>query len=197
MNIEESGISEDDTLVCELIFNLHDGKKNLQKIFISDKSNYNRSGVCENNKSCRTKTRILTYACICKKVWYCSEKCAMEYEKVHKVICEKVKFDAVEEFEVEENNFSLKSNVGIRNLGNTCYINTALQCLSNTQILANYFLKNVFKVAINKENTLGSKGVIAYQIAKIIKQIHYGQEKIISIFQFKKVVSKLQPIVIS
>ena len=33
-----------------------------------------------------------------------------------------------------------KSLKGIRNIGNTCYMNTALQCMSNCVELRNYFL---------------------------------------------------------
>jgi len=34
------------------------------------------------------------------------------------------------------------SILGFKNLGNTCYLNAALQCLSHTKELANYFLSN-------------------------------------------------------
>ena len=33
-------------------------------------------------------------------------------------------------------------NKGLANLGNTCYMNTAIQCLSQTIPLTNYFLNN-------------------------------------------------------
>ena len=33
-----------------------------------------------------------------------------------------------------------QGKVGLRNLGNTCYMNSALQCLSNTTALHPYFL---------------------------------------------------------
>lgn len=51
--------------------------------------------------------------------------------------------------------------VGLRNLGNTCYMNSGLQCLSNTKELTEYFMKDVFKAHINKSNALGAKGNLA------------------------------------
>ena len=35
------------------------------------------------------------------------------------------------------------SILGFKNLGNTCYLNAALQCLSHTKELAEYFLSNI------------------------------------------------------
>lgn len=47
--------------------------------------------------------------------------------------------------------------VGLVNLGNTCYFNTAIHCLSHTAPLLDYFMSRVYEKEINKSN-FGSKG---------------------------------------
>jgi hypothetical protein len=41
-------------------------------------------------------------------------------------------------------------------LGNTCFMASALQCLSNTAPLARYFIDDIFKADINEKNPLGT-----------------------------------------
>jgi hypothetical protein len=45
--------------------------------------------------------------------------------------------------------------------GNTCFLNSAIQCLSNTTALTEFFLSDAFKADINKSNPLGMKGQLA------------------------------------
>ena len=45
--------------------------------------------------------------------------------------------------------------VGLSNIGNTCYINSALQCLSHTSVLTEYFLSQKYANDVNMGNPFG------------------------------------------
>ena len=64
---------------------------------------------------------------------------------------------------------------GLRNLGNSCYMNSILQCMFNTTHLAEYILSNNYRRDINRKNTMGYGGKVAESFAVLLKAIWTGQ----------------------
>lgn len=87
-----------------------------------------------------------------------------------------------------------RGTVGLSNLGNTCYMNSALQCIRSVEELAIYFLSDKYKKEINSNNPLGHGGVMAKQYGNLLNNI-YGESAGGSFTPsaFKKTLGQLQP----
>ena len=66
------------------------------------------------------------------------------------------------------NNYDSTGRVGLSNLGNTCFMNSTLQCLAHTDILREYFTSGIYKEHLNIDNPLGTGGELATAFAELL-----------------------------
>ena len=128
---------------------------------------------------------------ICSMYLYCSKKC-LETEKnkdkenikivnhsnIHKMLSELIRrpFNIknflsesfYEKVYTMENKDKSKGLVGLFNLGNTCYMNCSLQCLSNTKDLTKYFMCNYYQNELNLQTNIGSNGVLVKSYSDLL-----------------------------
>ncbi|CAK8674390.1 unnamed protein product [Clavelina lepadiformis] len=82
---------------------------------------------------------------------------------------------------------------GLRNLINSCYMNSVLQCMFNTTQLAEYILTNSYRNDINRKNVLGHGGKVAENFAALLRAVWSGQYRYLVPSEMKSVAGTINP----
>ncbi|KAG8531416.1 uncharacterized protein KY384_003045 [Bacidia gigantensis] len=88
----------------------------------------------------------------------------------------------------------IRGTTGLGNQGNTCYMNSALQCVRSVQELTLYFLEDNYKPELNPSNPLSHNGDVAKTYAKLLHEMYDPKQN--SSFtprNFKNVIGKYGP----
>ena len=88
---------------------------------------------------------------------------------------------------------------GLTNLGNTCYINSALQCISYFPLLRSYLLSGEYATTgdLNKDNPLGTNGNLLEEFVELLRFMWSAKAGEKSPTRLRQVIAKLKPDVFS
>ena len=103
---------------------------------------------------------------------YCDKQCKKDDQVKHHPICP---YRVFLKSYMSKRTSARKGQVGLVNLGNTCYLNACLQCLSHMKPMTNYFLsKNYCEDLTYKKVSKSPSGRLAIEYIRFIREVWHG-----------------------
>lgn len=82
--------------------------------------------------------------------------------------------------------------IGLENLGNTCFMNSSIQCLAHTTKLVDYFLGD-YDSDINRTNPLGLNGELALAFGELLRSLWTNDRNTVAPHNFKAKIACFAP----
>ncbi|XP_037533681.1 ubiquitin carboxyl-terminal hydrolase 32 [Nematolebias whitei] len=86
-----------------------------------------------------------------------------------------------------------KGATGLSNLGNTCFMNSSIQCVSNTKPLSDYFLSGTHLYELNRTNPIGMRGHMAKCYGDLVMELWSGTQKSVAPLKLRWTIAKYAP----
>ena len=143
----------------------------MPEIFLVDNEFYKigKCNICENKE-------IIYCNCACQNFFICNScgNCKSKGANSHYSKCKAYLMDY---FTRENKEFSKNKNlvyplIGLLNLGNTCYMNSALQCMRSIKELTTYLIYSFDESQINEKNIIGTGGYLTKAYINLIYNLN-------------------------
>eukprot|EP00429_Kryptoperidinium_foliaceum_P036408 CAMPEP_0176166284 /NCGR_PEP_ID=MMETSP0120_2-20121206/85042_1 /TAXON_ID=160619 /ORGANISM="Kryptoperidinium foliaceum, Strain CCMP 1326" /LENGTH=828 /DNA_ID=CAMNT_0017503817 /DNA_START=67 /DNA_END=2549 /DNA_ORIENTATION=+ len=86
----------------------------------------------------------------------------------------------------------MRGATGLRNLGNTCFMNATIQCMANTPLLKEYFLSTQYLRDLNDKG-LGCKGRLAEEFGQVVSDLWAGKSSVLTPRNLKRTIDQFAP----